>query len=211
MSLTCSLVFRRGRTQLVVVALELLLLGQDDLRRLEDFDTRAVQALGLANQLQQLHVEVDVQLPVWCARGARWTRCPSPCEMRWGTSVRVRRWHLVMKERKDEWRRKRFRESVYKRRKSESTIGSMRDEMGHQCPVRPSQLVYPPAVLGRKGTRNPIPLSALSRMRKRRARCDGDAVALERAPWTLVQEWRERVTCLVVARSKLNGLVGLLY
>ena len=83
MSLTCGLVFRRGRTQLVVVALELLLLGQDDLRRLEGFDGRAVQALGLANQLQQLHVEVDVQLPVWCARGARWTRwprwwCPSP-------------------------------------------------------------------------------------------------------------------------------------
>ena len=83
MSLTCGLVFRRGRTRLVVVALELLLLGQDDLRRLEGFDGRAVQALGLANQLQQLHVEVDVQLPVWCARGARWTRwprwwCPSP-------------------------------------------------------------------------------------------------------------------------------------
>ena len=40
-------------------------------------------------------------------------------------------------------------------------------------------------------------------------------VALERAPWTLckslVQEWGERVTCLVVTRSKLNGLVGLLY
>ena len=87
----------------------------------------------------------------------------------------------------------------------------MRDEVGHQCPVRPSQLVYPPAVLGRKGTRNPSPLSALSRMRKRCARCDGDAVALERAPWTLVQEWGERVTCLVVTRSKLNGLVGLLY
>ena len=52
MSLTCGLVFRRGRTQLVVVALELLLLGQDDLRRLEGFDGRAVQALGLANQLQ---------------------------------------------------------------------------------------------------------------------------------------------------------------
>ena len=77
--------------------------------------------------------------------------------------------------------------------------------------MRPPQLVYPPAVLGRKGTRNPSPLSALSRMRKRRARCDGDAVALERAPWTLVQEWGERVTCLVVTRSKLNGLVGLLY
>ena len=88
---------------------------------------------------------------------------------------------------------------------------SLRDEVGHQCPVRPSQLVYPPAVLGRKGTRNPSPLSALSRMRKRCARCDGDAVALERAPWTLVQEWGERVTCLVVTRSKLNGLVGLLY
>ena len=90
----------------------------------------------------------------------------------------------------------------------------MRDEVGHQCPVRPSQLVYPPAVLGRKGTRNPSPLSALSRMRKRCARCDGDAVALERAPWTLVQEWGERVTCLVVTRSELNGLgclVGLLY
>ena len=96
---------------------------------------------------------------------------------------------LVVKERKDEWRRKRFCESVYKRRKSESSIASMRDEVGHQCPVRPSQLVYPPAVLGRKGTRNPSPLSALSRMRKRCARCDGDAVALERAPWTLVQEW----------------------
>ena len=39
----------------------------------------------------------------------------------------------------------------------------------------------------------------------------GVAVALERAPWTLVQEWGERVTCLVVTRSKLNGLVGLLY
>ena len=117
---------------------------------------------------------------------------------------------LVVKERKDEWRRKRFCESVYKRRKSESSIASMRDEVGHQCPVRPSQLVYPPAVLGRKGTRNPSPLSALSRMRKRCARCDGDAVALERAPWTLVQEWGERVTCLVVTRSKLNGLVGLL-
>ena len=26
----------------------------------------------------------------------------------------------------------------------------MRDEVGHQCPVRPSQLVYPPAVLGRE-------------------------------------------------------------
>ena len=90
-------------------------------------------------------------------------------------------------------------------------IASMRDEVGHQCPVRPSQLVYPPAVLGRKGTRNPSPLSALSRMRKRCARCDGDAVALERAPWTLVQEWGERVTCLVVTRSKLNGLVSLLY
>ena len=77
--------------------------------------------------------------------------------------------------------------------------------------MRPSQLVYPPAVLGRRGTRNPSPLSALSRMRKRCARCDGDAVALERAPWTLVQEWGERVTCLVVTRSKLNGLVGLLY
>ena len=76
MSLTCGLVFRRGRTRLVVVALELLLLGQDDLRRLEGFDAHAVQALGLANQLQQLLVEVDVQLPVWCARGARWTRCP---------------------------------------------------------------------------------------------------------------------------------------
>ena len=96
---------------------------------------------------------------------------------------------LVVKERKDEWRRKRFCESVYKRRKSESSIAPMRDEVGHQCPVRPSQLVYPPAVLGRKGTRNPSPLSALSRMRKRCARCDGDAVALERAPWTLVQEW----------------------
>ena len=118
---------------------------------------------------------------------------------------------LVVKERKDEWRRKRFCESVYKRRKSESSIASMRDEVGHQCPVRPSQLVYPPAVLGRKGTRNPSPLSALSRMRKRCARCDGDAVALERAPWTLVQEWGERVTCLVVTRPKLNGLVGLLY
>ena len=118
---------------------------------------------------------------------------------------------LVVKERKDEWRRKRFCESVYKRRKSESSIASMRDEVGHQCPVRPSQLVYPPAVLGRKGTRNPSPLSALSRMRKRCARCDGDAVALERAPWTLVQEWGEMVTCLVVTRSKLNGLVGLLY
>ena len=128
-----------------------------------------------------------------------------------GGGVRVRRWHLVVKERKDEWRRKRFCESVYKRRKSESSIASMRDEMGHQCPVRPSQLVYPPAVLGRKGTRNPSPLSALSRMRKRCARCDGDAVALERAPWTLVQEWGERVTCLVVTRSKLNGLVSLLY
>ena len=87
----------------------------------------------------------------------------------------------------------------------------LRDEVGHPYPVRPSQLVYPPAVLGRKGTRNPSPLSALSRMRKRCARCDGDAVALERAPWTLVQEWGERVTCLVVTRSKLNGLVGLLY
>ena len=118
---------------------------------------------------------------------------------------------LVVKERKDEWRRKRFCESVYKRRKSDSSLASMRDEVGHQCPVRPSQLVYPPAVLGRKGTRNPSPLSALSRMRKRCARCDGDAVALERAPWTLVQEWGERVTCLVVTRSKLNGLVGLLY
>jgi hypothetical protein len=29
----------------------------------------------------------------------------------------------------------------------------------HQCPVRPSQLVYPLAALGRKGTRN-IPLYA---------------------------------------------------
>ena len=59
----------------------------------------------------------------------------------------------------------------------------LRDEVGHQCPVRPSQLVYPSAVLGREGTRNPSPLSALSRMRKRCARCDGDAVALvERAP-----------------------------
>ena len=48
---------------------------------------------------------------------------------------------LVVKERKDEWRRKRFCESVYKRRKSESSIASMRDEVGHQCPVRPSQLV----------------------------------------------------------------------
>ena len=91
------------------------------------------------------------------------------------------------------------------------SLGCLRDEVGHHCPVRPSQLVYPPAVLGRKGTRNPSPLSALSRMRKRCARCDGDAVALERAPWTLVQEWRERVTCLAVTRSKLNGLVGLLY
>ena len=90
-------------------------------------------------------------------------------------------------------------------------LGILRDEVGHHCPVRPSQLVYPPAALGRKGTRNPSPLSALSRMRKRRARCDGDAFALERAPWTLVQEWGERVTCLVVTRSKLNGLVGLLY
>lgn len=92
-------------------------------------------------------------------------------------------------------------------------VKNLRGEVGHQhqCPVRQSQLVYPPAVLGRKGTRNPSPLSALSRMRKRCARCDGDAVALERAPWTLVQEWGERVTCLVVTRSKLNGLVGLLY
>ena len=95
--------------------------------------------------------------------------------------------------------------------KSDLGIRFLRDEVGHQCPVRPSQLVYPPAVLGRKGTRNPSPLSALSRMRKRCARCDGDAVALERAPWTLFQEWGERVTCLVVTRSKLNGLVGLLY
>jgi hypothetical protein len=37
-----------------------------------------------------------------------------------------------------------------------------------RCAHRPSQLVYPPAVLGRKGTRNPSPLSALSRMRKTR-------------------------------------------
>jgi len=101
--------------------------------------------------------------------------------------------------------------NYFKTSERSERLAFLRDEVGHQCPVRPSQLVYPPAVLGRKGTRNPSPLSALSRMRKRCARCDGDAVALERAPWTLVQEWGERVTCLVVTRSKLNGLVGLLY
>ena len=53
-------------------------------------------------------------------------------------------------------------------------------------------------------------------MRKRCARCDGDAFALERAPWPVApglssKSGGERVTCLVVTRSKLNGLVGLLY
>ena len=52
MSLTCGLVFRRGPAQLVVVALELLFLEQDDLRRLGDLDAHAVRALGLADQLK---------------------------------------------------------------------------------------------------------------------------------------------------------------
>ena len=72
-SLKCGLVFRQGPAQLVVVALELLLLDQDDLRRLGDLDAHAVRALGLADQLKSLHVEVDVELSVWFARGARWT------------------------------------------------------------------------------------------------------------------------------------------
>ena len=74
-SLKCGLVFRQGPAQLVVVALELLLLEQDDLRRLGDLDAHAVRVPGLANQLKQLHVEVDVQLSVWFARGARRTWC----------------------------------------------------------------------------------------------------------------------------------------
>ena len=40
----------------------------------------------------------------------------------------------------------------------------MGGEVGHQCPVRPSQLVYPPAALGRKGTRN-APRGALFLLR----------------------------------------------
>ena len=72
----------------VVVALELLFLEQDDLRRLGDLDAHAVRVLGLANQLKQLHVEVDVQLSVWFARGAHWTWCPrwwclSPSSASW--------------------------------------------------------------------------------------------------------------------------------
>ena len=45
---------------------------------------------------------------------------------------------LVVKERKDEWRRKRFCEGVYKRRKSESSIASMRDEANGPVRVRPN-------------------------------------------------------------------------
>ena len=69
---------------------------------------------------------------------------------------------LVVKERKDEWRRKRFCESVYKRRKSESSIASMRDEVGHQsrpCEMRwgtsvrcahPNSYIRQPSSVGRE-------------------------------------------------------------
>jgi hypothetical protein len=58
-------VFAQDELQLVLVHLELVLLEEHDLGALRDVDRAdAAEALGLADQRQDLLVEVDVQLVV---------------------------------------------------------------------------------------------------------------------------------------------------
>mmetsp|Transcript_17790 Transcript_17790/g.60027 ORF Transcript_17790/g.60027 Transcript_17790/m.60027 type:complete len:645 (-) Transcript_17790:418-2352(-) len=57
-----AVVFVQAPVQVVVVRLQLLLLEQHDLGSLGDLGAHAVEALGFADQLQQLHVEIHVQL-----------------------------------------------------------------------------------------------------------------------------------------------------
>eukprot|EP00962_Isochrysis_galbana_P033477 scaffold11206_cov117-Isochrysis_galbana.AAC.18 len=56
-----ALVFGNGVREQVVVQLELVLLGQDHARALRDLLAHAHQTLGLAQELQNLAVEVDVE------------------------------------------------------------------------------------------------------------------------------------------------------